>query len=323
MISNECDSLLSAAASFHPMYGDRLANHLPMALIALDRMGATAAQMQKFSAAYSPKLRKLGDVHTPVDPLIGLGSGENFEGVLCYFRNAIKHEGSERVLLRWIRILAPGVAASAFHALIRLAYAVEAGSDSEKCFALAYWATEFQPLSLSMSQVASAPGSIVADLSRAMKAYEFSPGIIIDRMQEIARHPVVRIARIQPEAIVLKDIARFALSAYSQKEDFTLLHTVTACHALRVLEPYFDNVTLATRYLWQSIAMAYLTTELVYREDAAAARPERSEGSWDICLEKATNSVNDHVIKLTYTAWQEAKMYSDASYLAVAHRQTS
>jgi hypothetical protein len=88
----------------------------------------------------------------------------------------------------------------------------------------------------------------------------FKPGIIIDKMLELAWGPALAGAAVQPaDAPALRDIARFALQAYAQREDFTLLHIVTGTHAFRIVHAYANDQALARRYLWQAALAAWLS----------------------------------------------------------------
>ena len=68
MISTETPTVLSAlldrAQAFAPEYHGNLSNHLPMALVALNSLGAGAARMASFLSIYSAKL----DPAPPVAP---------------------------------------------------------------------------------------------------------------------------------------------------------------------------------------------------------------------------------------------------------------
>ena len=48
---------LNQSAAHAPEYGGALSNHLPMALVALERLGADEARLSAFAAAYSPRLQ--------------------------------------------------------------------------------------------------------------------------------------------------------------------------------------------------------------------------------------------------------------------------
>ena len=49
----ELHHILAMYRQFEPLYGDRLANHLPMAIVALRRLGADASAIHGFSRAYA------------------------------------------------------------------------------------------------------------------------------------------------------------------------------------------------------------------------------------------------------------------------------
>lgn len=137
-------------------------------------------------------------------------------------------------------------------------------------------------------------------------------------MAEICVHPVLQRVATQPRHIDQQQIARCALEMYAAHDDFTLLHTVTACHAFALIVPYAGDLTKATRYLWQAVLIAALT--VAHHTDAtAAADPQRS---WQQCLHAAVTSLDDHVIKLVYTAWRGFETTQDPLYLYIANRQT-
>jgi hypothetical protein len=84
MISAACSRLLEASSRHHPLYGDGLSNHLPMALIALDALGASSAQLERFAAHYAPRLTLCSAAQPPLEPDAALGQRESFEGVRSF-----------------------------------------------------------------------------------------------------------------------------------------------------------------------------------------------------------------------------------------------
>ena len=319
MISTACAALIAAGSGLHPWYGDRLSNHLPMALVALDRIGASTDQLQKFAAHYSSRLQPRGAAMAAIEPLPAFGVRSSFEGVYRYFVEQIAATDVHRVLRTWVPQLMPGVSASAFHALIRLAYAVEAALPSEIACGLAYWVADYQPLGDLGGTSDQTLYQIALSTTAAVRGHRFKPGIIVDRMAEISLHPALRRACTQPRSIDYGDIAQFAIARYAAREDFTVLHTVTACHAFAILAPYAGDATHACRYLWQAILLALLTTEGV--PEAEQTMPQQTDRSWQQCLQRAAASLDDHVIKLVYTAWQMSELRVDARYLQVAWRK--
>jgi hypothetical protein len=56
MVSAACRELLLGAQRYSASYNGGFFNHLPMALVALDRLGADEARLRAFTASYAPQL---------------------------------------------------------------------------------------------------------------------------------------------------------------------------------------------------------------------------------------------------------------------------
>ena len=166
-LSDTCRALLERSKRFGPLYGDRLANHLPMTLIALDRMGAPVDSMARAFDANARQLQARDADTSPVsEPADWLGKGRNAGGLERYFEACASRNGLDAVLRDWLPRLLPGVAASAFHCLIRLAYAIDAGDRDEACAALAYWVMEYVTLDLPPDTADDTPAAIAAPVHR-------------------------------------------------------------------------------------------------------------------------------------------------------------
>jgi hypothetical protein len=320
-MSAECRELLTASHRYAPLYGNRLANHLPMALLALDRLGADAATMRRFADGYARKLLPAAVPGSGLDPHEVLGSSGDYPRFLTFFQDRIREAGVEAVLHDWVPVLMPGLAASAFHGIIRLAYAIEGGLEDEIAPALAYWAGEYAALPLSLEPGEGTLDQIAERLRIKVANHEFKPGIIIDKMLEIAWDAALAGAVIQPAAPPsLREIAAFGLDAYRRREDFTLLHVVTGCHAFRIVQPYANDKALARRYLWQAVLVAWLTVVAAPagRAQAGGDGPEAGE---EAIAARAILSSDDHVVKLCYSALCEYREYGDPAYLRIAARK--
>ena len=128
------DQLLDANQSLPPEYADQLTNHLPMALHALHSLGATPERMQEFQGAYRQRFNgmlptSVADVVADWRPLRAKEGA--YPALLATFKAMIARDGTDQVLRDALPDLMPGVAAAAFHALIRTAHAVEAGHRGE------------------------------------------------------------------------------------------------------------------------------------------------------------------------------------------------
>ena len=234
-ISSTCSALLADARRYGPLYGPGFSNHLPMALIALDRMRAPPAVLEQFANGYRQRLQPAGASEPVIDPLPLLGRGVHYAGLERFFHDAVAANGEETVLHRWLPVLLPGLAAAGFHAMIRLAYALEAQDRGELCAALAFWVLAYKPLPVPPGRTDETLNAIVARIAAATGEGGGAGQTIGARMATVERSPAL--AGAQPASVALRDVAAFALAAFHASEDFMLLHTVTACHAFRTVAP--------------------------------------------------------------------------------------
>ncbi|WP_281561362.1 questin oxidase family protein [Thalassomonas sp. RHCl1] len=319
--SNILTSLLEKAGNYHPLYGGGLATHLPMVLVALNRLNAPDSKLIRTFDEGINGLESLGSLEKviAVDSIgQALGNTKSFESYLTYFKSELETYGVEVVLKKALPVLIPGIAASAFHALIRLAYAIEVNNQSEIAIALAYWSAEYQSFELSGEAKDESLEGILTRLSPLGEDYEFSPGIIVNRMSEIGILLKRNECTIQPRSIDLSSLRSFALKSFYLRDDFTLLHTVTGCHAFSIVMPYLENKEAALRELWKAILVAYLSTGLSY-EDKAIEIPAGSRDFSPI-IERALVSDDSHVIKLVYTCFCEYQKWNNPLYYLVAQR---
>lgn len=319
-ISQACSQLLADTRHYAPLYGNGQANHLPMALVALDRLGADASSMHRFAEHYAKRLRPASTARAALDPHEYLGSSDDYARFAMFFEQRISESGLEAVLCDWVPVLMPGLAASAFHALIRFGYAIDAGIEEEIVRALAFWASEYTSLPLSLDPAQGTLEEIAARLRSRVASYTSEPGIIADKMLEVSWHPALAGPVLQPkEPPGMRLIARFALDAYRKHADFTLLHVVIACHAFRLVHPYVSDKALALRYMWQGALVAYLT---IIPPDQGAEQdllPDAEMTDSDIAM-LATQAEDDHVMRLCYAALSECRHYDEPVYRRVAVR---
>ncbi|MGL1889979.1 MAG: questin oxidase family protein [Spirochaetaceae bacterium] len=308
MISDKCMTILDKTRNFPPCYADRLANHLPMVLISLDKIGANKNQLEAFSNHYSKRFLKK-DVSS-----IYL---ENYNKEIKIVKTSIDNIGLNQTITQYIDRLINGVTASAFHCLIRLAYAVESEIQDEIINALAYWVIEYEPIELSEINSDDSLDFIVSKVEQIRQKNSFKDGIIIDRVLEAYKIDVFNGFRIQPSSISLDAISKLCLDLFYTSNNFTILHTVTACHALRLLQPFFNNQENILRHFFQGIIFAYITTdhEMQIKEEIDTHRL-----TWDNLLDSIKDSKNDHQIKLMYSLFSEYKHYNDKDYLRVAKK---
>jgi len=312
--------LLDRGAGYDAEYAGGLSNHLPMALTALQGLGAPAARLDAFAAGYAERLQPApaaepwpsGDAWPS-----RLGERAAWPAYRALFADWLTWEGADTVLSQALPVLMPGCGAAAFHGLIRTAYAVKSRHEGELADGLAYWACRFLDLGPLPAQGAEAdPGAVLAELQRQFTERRFEQALIFERMAEVASMPAFAetAARLRIEPATLAQLASRAAALYAQSGNFTALHLVTSCHALRLLQPWLASPDDALRAFWLAYAAGVAVSGI-----GLPAPGWRSEASWAEIRAAAIASDNDHTIKLVYSCQEEhAESGNDACRLAAA-----
>lgn len=318
-ITRDCAQLLEAGSRYHVHYGDRLANHLPMVLIALDKLDASPAQLKHAFDRSTPhlRLRPGSPVEEIEDPTNCRNHNDRFPSALHYYEQQLRQLGIAKCLQQELPPLLPAIATAAFHGLIRTAYGVDARHLEEIAMGLAYWNLDYHELKSSNEQINIAAADILPRLAQQYPDIAVAPGNIADHMQAVTGQPDWINTPIQPQLLGLEDIASVAITAYLGTKDFTLLHGVTGCHALRLILPYCNDKEVALRFFWQGLVIAYLSTgpkaiQSIERDEIKDI-PQRQTEIRDMAL----NSDDDHVIKLAYSALEEFHYYGKSEYLQI------
>lgn len=315
---------IEAAHRYGAIYRNFLASHHPMAIAALDAMGASEADMDRFEARYLPSLEAMPDAVVVIqdgDEAAHLGSPRAFPEWLVYFQSAIAREGADTVLRRWIDRLVPAVASGAFHGAIRTAFAIESEAEGELAHGLAYWAAAYATLpqpaepsgDRSPHQVLAA---IAADPARAGK--RLPGGGIIARASAAARLPEFAgyVASLDPDKLALDAIADAALRAYAASGDFALLHGVTGVHAFRLLGPYAGDSGAALLDLWSAVVATYIGTGSPPVDGFGLEGDDTLD--WPGIHARAVKREDEHDIKLAYSCWREWQHRGDDLYRRAA-----
>lgn len=317
----ELHRLLFSLQQFNPLYGDRLANHLPMATIALWRLGASSAQVHRFAQNYEARLQRRpvpagANTLSPRSVILGT---HDFERNVEFFSTLLKTSSPESVLGHWVPRLLPGLGASAFHGLIRTAYAFESGCHPELAGALALWSAEYVCFPMAQVEQDRAPHAMIEELIVHFGMGRSYSGTIIDRMAAVALDPFFAAGVPLPRSLSLEQIRHAVLELYAIREDFTLLHTVTATHAVRMLLCFCEDQHAACAHLWQGILLAVATVS----EAVTATVPRRAlpDAPWEEISARAVESLDEHVVKLVYTAQQESRFGDGDRYRQLAARK--
>lgn len=296
--------------------GRLIPNHAPMAAEALCALGAPDA-----AVALAEKRR--GDVlglPPPLSPIslnewgAALGDRTRLMDWLLVFRNALRRESWRDVVATWVPRLAPGLEAGGTHALIRTGHAVRAVEElatplrlEEMAKALAYWASEFDPLPgtpqldgyLSIAQAARSVPRLDASVPRAGAPREFVH--VVERLDGFG--PAVEAARGPGSAeTALDDILDLGLHLYlanAHRQPLVCLHAVTGPAALALLLPHLhpNDRRPAVACVWQAVAAtigAYVESWEIPPETSSA-----SAIGVDDLVAHAIRSDDVHVIKFT------------------------
>ena len=323
--------LLDDAGKQDPEYGGGLSNHLPMALLALARLGAGEARLRDYAASYAAAKGLVPARHPEAWPAgdawaARLGRRSAWPVYLDLFRQWIFHEGAAVVLSQALPALMPGVAAAAFHGLIRTAAGVQAGHEGEVAQGLAHWAAWHQPLGSLGPQPPQPqrrqpqrPQPDPAVLLRRLPAGTSRAGLITGRIKAAAQGGEVSATA----ALLLIDegtperLARAAALAYAQTGNFTALHLVTSTHAMRVLARFIDEGDerqAAWRWFWQAYAHGVVAARLQVADTPLVLQP------WPELVSVALAARDEHLIKLVDAAREEERRYGGDDWRRAASR---
>jgi len=314
------EDLIADGHRFSPFYKESLSNHLPMALVALDRLGASVEEIAAFAEHYSKILEPMpAPAGAVTEATIGefLGRRAAVASWIAFFRARIATSGAEAMTRLWLDKLMPGISSVAFHGLLRLSYAVEGGGDAERAHALAQWAADYVTLGeLPVFSSAGLPPEAALALLSGSKG-RYKGGNIIERMSKVSADAgfAAITANVGAVELTTRALARAMLSAYRATTSFTVLHGITACHAFRLLTPLMRDEAQGRLYLWQALVCAYISAG---GPDAGKPLAGDESLSWEKIARLAAVSRGEHHIKLVYTLRSEGDFYGDDAYRRTA-----
>ncbi|UVS95518.1 questin oxidase family protein [Burkholderia glumae] len=323
------NELLDANARFD-LAAKGTTNHCPMALIALAKMGASPERLRQFFDRWE---REVALIAPPVDTTITrrdwtehLGDLAAFGALRQCFQDWVMDAGPVPVIEAVLQAGRFAPASNAFHALIRLAYGIEAGHAGEIASGLASFVASYLPIDVTLENHRRADSIEAAfdHVTQALRGTMLPQDFITSRLRAVAGDVRFGKAMLAPpsDTALLDDLARTTIGAYWREPDFTLLHTVTATRAARIVfaELRDDLVEQLLPDLWIAMCAAYATVGPL--PAASPAIPDSSLDWNDVCR-MAVASNDEHVIKMTYTCLCEDRRDPSPRYLASAVRLVS
>jgi len=328
---------LSEARGFSVEFGEDLSNHAAMALLAQRRLGGAERDARRFLDAY-----RITNPLRAVAPSPGriergawkarLGDRSAEGAYRAFFRAELVRVGDASALIRaYLPELLPGIAASALHALMRLAYAHDSDDAEEVAESLGYWCATYLPLGEGngSAPVTDEPAEVLLRLAAlpAMRVMTFDDGLLWHAMRAAAAMPdftpVHDWLAIGPDT--LRRIARDSLLILAATMEFCALHAVTGTHWLRMILPALApaDQARAIRYYWQAIASVYpkMAFPLPLSVEEAARQRALPAPSWDAISAAAVASNDEHDISLVWTSRCEEQQWNEPLYRVIAARR--
>jgi hypothetical protein len=331
------DESYSIFARTGPEYGGGLSNHGPMASEALCAMGHPEAvgewvhRYQKRLEAHPAALMRISE-H---DWRENLGKSNRVGDWIALFDEALKEAPWQAVLDRWVARLAPGIAAAAFHGVLRTAHAVRSLGERESAQrihelaeGLGYWAATYQPLprggggsrdklpSRAIESVKRIPlerrvaGAFLTDGLAGLEGFEPFGGVLemIDTSGDtssLVSNLTETFARI------------YAKNAIGIGGAIAFIHCVTGPRAVRNMSPHLSDPTVreAVRYAWQAAAGLYAAFAI---EGPSSDEPAISDLNAETLIHRAIESGDEHAIKFTEACIGEYALNPKPVYFAAA-----
>ncbi len=311
-----------------------LANHLPMVLVALHRMGASDERLEAYCQLYREQ-NGLVPVPEPAATVTRdnwrefLGRREREGDYRAFFASEAARLGATPAAIQYLPELIPGIAASALHAFMRMAYATLTDSDEETAVALGYWATTYLALGASQGRAPTTddPAEVLAFMSGppAFRQVEAERDLLWHFMRAVALKPefapVVDLLAIGPNTH--DRIGRCSIALYAATLDFCALHAVTGTHWLRLIAPRTPDTATPLRYFWQAIAS--LVPKIGFPVLPSADRLEALRRvplpDWPEIFREAITHDDEHDLSLAFSAGEEFKRYGDPLYQYAAAKR--
>jgi hypothetical protein len=307
-----------------------------MVLVAMHRLGGSDQRLGEFFATYRDA-HGLPPMPPPVAPIEtatwshDLGDRSREADYRAFFDAEVTRLGSRQACAIYLPTLLPGVAASATHGLMRLAYGVLRDDDAEIAAALGYWAATYLELGAATGAPPDTddPAAILLRM-RPVEAYrhvEPELDLLWHFMRSVSAvpefRPLVDWLAIGPDTFGRATAASLAL--YAGTMDFCALHAVTGCHWLRLTKPVTPDPAMALRYFWQAIAALYPKIGFPDLPSAGTLDDWRHlpAPDWPEIEATAVRSNDEHDLSLVFSAREEWKVYGDRLYQVVAARRVS
>jgi hypothetical protein len=322
--------LLGEELDSEPTTTRGLTNHLPMALVAKQWLGASAEELRRFARIYSKKLSPLSDSTHRLDRgtwETAIGDSAAATELREYFARCIADVGIEATLRSHLPLLIPGLGGAGFHGVIRLAYGIESSSPPQIAAGLAYFAEVARPLRqlTPTTNVTDDPKELLTGLSTALKHSTPTRMRLIDDEMRLAtsfEHFDEVVGSLAVGRGTEEKLAECALHLYASTNDFTALHGVTGLAALSIVRRWVEDQEVIDRFAFQALIAAHISigAPTLWSPDRLDEQVESAPVTPEIVGSMAANSDDEHIAKFAYTAIQGFERTGNPLYLVAASR---
>jgi hypothetical protein len=320
-------------------YAGGLANHGPMAVEALERLGHQAL-IPAFLGLYAPRL-PLMEVGLPIpepDMAASRGDWSRASDWVATFETRLVESDWRDVVGDCIPELMPGIFAGAGHGLLRTAHAVRSLEEQdsplrrrELARGLAYWSARYQSLPGCPGNGAVPVGRLVEEFSTWPQVGEADArsGLFFESVRRLDRFSAYSAAVDRYDAphaeeldSFLSELSRLAAAAYLAHPESRIayVHALTIPSAWRLVSPYLarQHACLGGSYVFQAMAAMHSLfgerTEIAESDDEVR---RVAGGDWGEIRYHAACSLQEHAIKMVEACWREDQI-SEAPILRLA-----
>jgi hypothetical protein len=328
------DALLTRARHDSVEFPLFLANHVPMALIALDRLGAPPERLEEWYETYRTKnhLARVPNPVAPIDALnweASLGDRAREADYRSFFDGEVSRLGVAGAIQTYLPRLIQGVGGSATHPLMRLAYGILKNDEQEVGVALAYWATCYLPLPAPTGAEPKTddPAAVLAGVGAIAGVTDYEPesDLLWHNIRAVGALPGFRpvVDWLAFSADAPRRMAATSLALFVGTMDFAALHAVTGLHWARLVSFYLADREPLYRAFWQVIAA--LVPKIGFPSVPPASEIERMRRGeappWSAIKAAAIRSDDEHDISLIFSCLQEEEIWNDPLYRIAAARR--
>lgn len=330
------DQLLVETRFYSAEFPVLLANHLPMILVALDRLGASSERLRQYFDNYRTT-NGLVATPPPVAPIErerwtdALGDRTREYDYRAFFEGEVRRLGLDATVQAYLPTLIPGIGASALHGMMRTAYGLLRLDPTEVGTALGYWAATYLPMprTTGADPITEDPGEVLARACGLPGMHHVVPetDLLWHNIRAAGEAPdfapVVDWLAIGPDTG--RRLARTSLALFAATMDFSSLHALTGSHWIRLIAPHLPEPERAAlmRYFWQIIAslVPKIGFPTLPDEEQLDLWRHLPAPGWPEISARAILSEDEHDISLVFSAREEEKVHGDRLYRVVAARR--